>query len=351
MGISVLPPDINESYSTFTVVRESLEKGEPTIRFGLMAIKNIGANIVRKIIDERKKDGPYQNLDDFLRRVQTKDLNKKSLESLIKCGAMDIFGERQTLLDSLDAILSYAKNSQRETLNGQTNLFGILPVTNSPKLKLKESEPAPKKQKLAWEKSLLGMYVSEHPLQEFAPYLEKITIPIREAANKSRGGLTIGGVVTQIQRIITKTQEPMLFVRFEDPSGSIEILVFPTILKKNPEVWQEDKILLVSGRPSSKEGVFKIICEKAQELDLEKIKTASENAPKKINLKIAKLEKSILDKLKTIFKEHPGSYQVCLIIQNHNQTKKIATQTGIDYNPAVVEQIESVLGKDSLERI
>ena len=349
IGIQVLPPDINESYSTFTVVRESLEKKEPTIRFGLMAIKNIGTNIVRKIIDERKKDGPYQNLDDFLRRVQTKDLNKKSLESLIKCGALDNFGERQTLLDNLDAILTYAKNSQRETLNGQTNLFGMLPVTNSPKLKLKESEPASKKQKLAWEKSLLGMYVSEHPLQEYAPYLEKITIPLRKLAAKARGGITVGGVVTQIKRIITKTQEPMLFVRLEDQSGSIEILVFPTTLKEKPEIWQEEKILLVSGRLSSKEGVLKMICEKAQELDLEQLKKVGKNREKIVNLKIAKLEKDILNKLKSIFKEHPGFCQVCLIIQNHNQTKKIATQTSIDPNSVVVGKIEAILGKNSVE--
>lgn len=348
-GIEVLPPDVNESYSTFTVVRESLKKNEPIIRFGLMAVKNIGTNIVRTIIEGREKDGPYQNLDDFLRRVQTKDLNKKSLESLIKCGAMDLFGERQTLLNNLDAILIYAKNSQRETINGQTNLFGMLPVANSPRLKLKESEPVPKKQKLIWEKQLLGMYVSEHPLEEYRSYLDQVAIPIRKLAEKPNKGVMIGGVVNQIQKILTKTQKPMLFVKMEDLSGGIEVLVFPSTLKAKPEIWQEDKILLVSGRLSSKEGALKFICDQAQELNSEQLEAEKKKRDKTVNIKIFQLEKQTLGKLKSVFEEHPGSYQVQLILESQKGAKTIATKTSIEYNQTVIKKIELLVGENAVE--
>jgi DNA polymerase-3 subunit alpha len=348
-GIEVVPPDVNESFSTFTVVKESLGTEQPRIRFGLMAIKNIGTNIVRTIIDERKKDGKYKNLEDFLRRVQTKDLNKKSLESLIKCGAMDDFGNRQTLLDNLESILIYAKNSQRERLNGQTNLFGMLPAEHSPKLKLAESEPVDKKTRLGWEKQLLGMYISEHPLDDFREQLEKTTSPINALSKGLKKNITVGGIITSIKKIITKTKEQMLFVTLEDLTGSVEIIVFPSTLKENPEIWVEDKMLLVTGKVNTKEGIPKLICEKVKDFNTQPASETPARAEKKISVRINSLEKDVLDRLKAVFELHSGEYKVLLVWKNGGNPKTISTKTSIDASEEVVRKIESIVGENMVE--
>jgi DNA polymerase III subunit alpha len=346
-GIEVVPPDVNESFSTFTVVKESLDTDQPRIRFGLRAIKNIGSNIVRTIIDERKKDGQYKNLEDFLRRVQTKNLNKKSLESLIKCGAMEVFGDRQTLLDNLESILIYAKNSQRERLNGQTNLFGLLPAEHSPKLRLNESEPVDKKTRLAWEKQLLGMYISEHPLEEFREQLESQASTIREINSKPKKKVTVGGIITSIKKIITKTNEQMLFVTIEDLTGSMEIIVFPSTLKENHEIWEEDKMLMITGKVSTKDGVPKLICQKVVEFNSQDTTEPAELSEKKITIRITNLEKEMLDNLKEVFEQHNGSYKVILILKNGDDPKTIITKTSIDPNDEVIQKIENIVGKGS----
>ncbi|MFH1534518.1 MAG: DNA polymerase III subunit alpha [Patescibacteria group bacterium] len=350
-GIEVVPPDVNESFSTFTVVKESLQTDQPRIRFGLMAIKNIGTNIVRTIIDERKKDGHYKNLEDFLSRVQTKDLNKKSLESLIKCGAMDAFGDRQTLLDNLESILIYAKNSQRERINGQTNLFGMLPAEHSPKLRLNESDPADKKTRLTWEKQLLGMYISEHPLEEFREQLESQTDSIRELSNHPKKKATVGGIVNVVKKIVTKTKEQMLFVTIEDLTGSMEVLVFPSTLKENQDIWQEDKMLVIAGKVSTKEGALKLICEKVKEFNSQDASESTEQSGKKIVIQIANLEKEMLDTLKEVFEQHVGSHKVFLMWKNGGNQKTIVTKTSIDPNTEVVNKIENIVGKGTVKII
>ncbi|MFH0805099.1 MAG: DNA polymerase III subunit alpha, partial [Patescibacteria group bacterium] len=201
MGTKVLPPDINESFSTFTAVFDPATH-QPTqkIRFGLLAIKNVGENIVRSIIRERKNHGLYQSLEDFLTRVQTKDLNRKSLESLIKSGALDLFGERQQLLSSIDALLNVAKATEAAAANGQSNLFGSLPTANAPTLRLKPAEPAPQKQRLAWEKELLGLYISAHPLREYHDQLQRIATPIGQLQEHLNRGhdVKVGGIITAV---------------------------------------------------------------------------------------------------------------------------------------------------------
>ncbi|MDP3970772.1 MAG: DNA polymerase III subunit alpha, partial [bacterium] len=165
MGITVMPPDINESFSTFTVVKESLS-GKPRIRFGLAAIKNVGQKLVTAIIAERKSGGPFKSIEDLLKRIHQKDLNKKSLESLIKSGSFDGLDESSRLLHNLETLLIYNKQVQSEKASGQTNIFGQLPVENTPQLHFKESGLVDERQKLQWEKELLGLYVSAHPLEK-----------------------------------------------------------------------------------------------------------------------------------------------------------------------------------------
>jgi len=354
MGIKVLPPDINESFSTFTAVFDPATK-LPTkrIRFGLLAIKNVGFNIVKTVIKERKENGPYKSLDDFLRRVQTKDLNKKSLESLTKSGALDQFGERQRMLENMNLLLTYAKSAEKEALNGQSSIFGALPVQHAPSLKLKEVKPATKNQKLTWEKELLGMYISEHPFAEYHQHLNNVTIPVSELPNHAHrpDNVKVSGIITQIQKVITRSNEPMLFVKLEDTTGRVEVLVFPTILKSNPVIWQEEKIVLIEGKVTDKDGVIKLLCNRAQELDLEKIKNNSELS-KKINSIVyinlpPTVKKQTVEQLKDSFSKNPGPYHVHLRINSPQKTKIIATKFCV--GERCFNKIKFLIGEDNIE--
>lgn len=263
MEIRVLPPNINESFKKFTVIRD--EQNKPFIRFGLEAVKNVGEAVVEAIIEERKQSGRFQSLDDLLRRVTHKDLNKKSLESLIKCGAMDELQDRSLMLENVEELLRYGRDLQRASANNQASLFGG--GFSIKLLTLKEGGKSSKKEKLAWEKELLGLYVSEHPLEELKDRFEKLT-PIKSLVAASEGQMVkLGGIIASIHKIVTKTGKPMIFSKIEDLTDRIEVVVFPDMLEKNPTLWQEDNIVLVEGRLNRRDGVPKLICNNAMKLE------------------------------------------------------------------------------------
>mgnify|MGYP001572675804 CR=1 FL=1 len=262
MGMEVLPPDINESLENFTFVEQS------KIRFGLGSIKNVGSNIVYAIIAARKNGGNFSSLNDFVERIQHKDFNKKSLEALIKSGTLDKLGERNQMLENLDMLLEYNRESQKAKSGGQNSLFSLTPEIKLTSLRLKEVNPAAKREKLLWEKELLGLYVTEHPMQE---YMEKLkankVLPLKNLNMDLRNQIvSVGGLVSGIQKVITKSGEPMLFVKLEDINARTEILVFPKVLARNPGLWQEEKVLMIRGRLSDKDGNPKILCEDAIEI-------------------------------------------------------------------------------------
>lgn len=261
MNIEVLPPDVNESDKHFTVVNSA------TLRFGLAAVKNVGENIVQAIIQERNHKGRFASMADFIGRIHHKDLNKKSLESLTRAGALDALAERGQLLANLDQLLEHARALARSQSQGQASLFASLLNDTEASLRLQPALPASKHEKLVWEKELLGLYVSSHPLEDFRERLSRRAVPIARLAVAAMGGrATIGGIVTGMKKILTKTGKPMLFVGLEDLSGKIETVVFPDSLERNPGAWQQDKILLVSGRVSNRDGTLKFLCEAAEEV-------------------------------------------------------------------------------------
>lgn len=267
MGIPVLPPDVNESFGQFTLIKAGAGEKDK-IRFGLESVKNVGTNITQAIIEAREHGEKFSSVSDFAERVQHKDFNKKSVESLTKCGALDALGERNQLLANLELILEYNRESQRSRSGGHINLFSLTPEVKLTSLRLRDAEPASKKEKLVWEKELLGLYVTEHPLRE---YLEKLkakhVLPINELAPTMNNQIvSIGGMVGGIQRKTTKSGDPMLFVKMEDLTGRTEVLVFPKVLARNPGLWQEEKVLAVRGRLSDKDGSPKILCEDAIEI-------------------------------------------------------------------------------------
>jgi len=385
MKLEVLPPDINESFSTFTVVAASLAEGRPRIRFGLLAVKNVGENIVKTVIHERKENGPYKNLEDFLTRVQTKDLNKKSLESLIKCGALDFFGERNQMLHNLDRLLDFTKDLGREAASQQTSLFGMMVTTSGvPTLRLEPALLATKDEKLSWEKEHLGLYISEHPLTELAGNLREFVVAC-SALNQCPPNtkIKIAGVINEVKKVITRSGEPMLFAKIEDVGGSTELLVFPKALKNMNDVFQAGRIIIASGRLSDKDGEMKLICEDAKEINKDNVlkivksfgsannfyttpayatkngvkndfgnNTASsvlESCPKTICLRINSLGAETTQKLKDIFFQYKGDHKVLLSVLSADGRKKIQTDYAVALNDECRRALLRVVGEGNLQ--
>lgn len=266
MNIEVLPPDINESFENFTVVTSSKEPWP--IRFGLASIKNVGINVVEAIIKSRKLNGRFESMEDFLEKAQHKDVNKKSLESLIRCGAFDSLGERNMLLQNLEKLLEYGHEIAKQKITSQNSLFAGTAILGSA-LRLTETEAADKKTKLTWEKELLGLYVTDHPFKDYLEQAAKYSaLPLKELSKSHVGKIVkVGGVISQIQKVMTKTGTPMLFVGLEDTTKKAEILVFHSQLALNPAVWQMEKAIMVKGRVNERDGELKIVCDEAMALD------------------------------------------------------------------------------------
>ena len=263
MGIDVLPPDLNESFSFFSVVPEKNQ-----IRFGLAAIKNVGEGIAEIIIAERKTGGPFTSINDFISRVKSKDLNKKSLESMIKAGVFDQFAERNRLLSNIDVLLEVSRESQRARMMGQRGLFDAQPTGNSISLQLKEAPLANEHDLLLWEKELLGLYVSSHPLKKVQNILKRRALSIALLEQRQRRGqrIRIGGIISSMKKILTKSGKPMMFLNLEDLTDKIEVVIFPSILDRYPGLLRENKIVLVEGRMDRKMGEPKFICEGLEEI-------------------------------------------------------------------------------------
>ena len=262
MNIEVLPPNINESLKNFTVV-----PNENKIRFGLLAVKNVGENIIDNITEEKKLNGPFKSIEDFIQRMATKDLNKKSLEALIKAGAFDKFSERNQLLENIEQLLEWAKEYKKNKINGQKGLFDNSTNKLINHLSLAPAKPASNFLKLTWEKELLGLYVSSHPLNDFKKIFEGKTFPISKIDESTiNKKIKIGGIISQIKKIITKNGNPMLFVKVEDFTAKTEVVVFPSIMDRNPTAFEENKIVFIKGRVDNRSGEIKIVCEDIEEI-------------------------------------------------------------------------------------
>jgi DNA polymerase-3 subunit alpha len=358
LGIKVLPPDVNESFADFTAV---IKKDSESIRFGLRAIKNVGENIVNKIIEERKKAGKYKSLEDLAKRVVTKDFNKKSLEALAKSGALDSIGERKQILENTERILSFSKAEQKAKLQGQKDLFSnLMPNIQKEaalKIRLENVEPATKKERLAWERELLGLYVSDHPLSEYRNYLTAHTVLCHKLQKNCRPNqiVVIGGIISEIKKIITRSGEPMLFAKMEDLTSTVEILVFPSILKENPNLWQTDKILLVKGKISDKDGEVKILAQKVKELETDKVKEWEKQgskvktySPLKITI-IQGANQNLFQELKNILIKSKGKQSVILKIpDSSNNFKEMKTSLSVDYNANLKESLMALIDKGKI---
>lgn len=274
MNIPVLAPNINESFEGFTTVSnrggvgKGITEGGDKIRFGLTTIKNFGEGIATSIIDERKRGGKFKSLADFLDRIKDKNLNKKSLEALIKAGAMDEFGERGLMLSNLENLLTYNKEKNKNGDN-QSSLFGLMTDTSTvPTLRLEPASPATSAEKLTWEKELLGLYISGHPLDKFAEKLSGKDSSIKKICEEAKEGMPVvfGGIVEEAKNIVTKKGDSMLFLKISDLTGSIECVVFPRVLQEFKDFFVPEKCIAIKGKISMRNGTVSVIAEKAKAL-------------------------------------------------------------------------------------
>jgi DNA polymerase III subunit alpha len=359
MGMTVLPPDVNESFQRFSVV-----KGSKTLRFGLLAIKGLGEDMVEELVKERKKNGPYTSMADVARRVPGKAFNKKSLEALIKSGALDRFGERNQLLFNVDAILEFHKRMESEVASGQSNLFAGLSAAPVHELRLKLAPPATKRDVLQWERELLGLYVSEHPFREMAEQLPNYFTPIVNLVNlKKEKKVRCGGILTDAKKIFTKTGDAMIFATLADVTGDVEVVVFPRVLQEHPEIWQTDKLVCVSGRPQEKEGEMKLLAENGfeltpknvEELRMEHPDGFEEEMPKEtvsgsVMLHIrAHLSDTIVHRLRAVCDQKPGPYHVYFRVNESNGPVTIQSPYRIAFDEATVKELEAILGPDTVK--
>jgi DNA polymerase-3 subunit alpha len=275
LGIAVLPPDINRSQANFALERRD---GRAATRFGLQQIKNVGSGAAESLVAEREQNGPFASIEDFCRRANEKSLNKRVLESLVKCGALDDLGGRGTLLMNLDRLVALAQREQKLRDSGQAtmfDLFGDKVATPMPSLELEDS-PVMRAEELAWEKELLGVYVSEHPFKAAAAELSAhVTALCAELSGEASTGddgesttpqvlppqgrdATIAGMVGNTRRLYTKAGKPFCAAEVEDLSGMVEVTVWPELFEQTQDYWIEGNILLMQVRARDRNGRLNI---------------------------------------------------------------------------------------------
>ncbi len=382
MGITVLPPDINESFTNFTAVAETLNTAEPRIRFGLHAVKNVGEGIVKAIIHERKANGAFTTFEDFLLRVRSKELNKKSLESLAKAGAFGQMIDPNTVLYNMDAILQFIKETHQDQDSNQTSLFADSTTGPRYTLRLADVPAVSKKERALWEREYLGLYITEHPIREFARDLNHIVAPcnqLPQIIKQGREAVRIAGVVSMQKRVFTRKGDPMLFARIEDATGGTEVIVFPKKMTELGEVFGQDQLVIVEGRVSDKDGEMKIVVERAAELRTDSLEKTIQDYSGPIRLKQNHWRNTgadqqqqqqpakpaapqpgvfirfhqpptqeLVDQIKAVIGQHAGDMPVRLLVAQGRGWQSIDTPFTVDPTDTVKELLEQIVGERSV---
>ncbi len=264
-GFKILPPDINESNLYFTIVDNQ------TIRFGLGSIKNVGRPLIKFIEEERAKNGPFLSFIDFLKRVDHKDLNKKSLESLIKVGTFDRFFPRDLLIGNIDYILEYLQKIRNFNHNHTKSLFGS--INNNSDLIFKKTKTIDDLEILQWEKELLGVYLSGHPFKKFSDKLNGKVKKISEVLKLAEGvKVGIAGVVSEIKRSLTKKKEPFVYLDVEDLTDRIEVMLFPKVYEQYFEILSEGRIYYLVGSVQRRDNKNILLADLVTEISSNRIK-------------------------------------------------------------------------------
>lgn len=252
MGITVLAPDVNESFVEFAVVPNKSQ-----IRFGLAAVKGVGVGAVEEILRARD-EAKFESIEDFAKRVSVSKFNKKAWESLIKTGGFDRFGDRSDLLYNLESIQGFASKLQKEALSGQTDLFGLLGDTSESVAPTITLQPAPakytEKEQLMWERELMGLYISAHPLDQYVQYFAEQTVPLGKIGKEhDEQKAIVGGLITTFRTIITKNGSKMAFIGLEDKTGETEVIVFPNLFQQIGNQLKQDVAIRIEGTVNARD--------------------------------------------------------------------------------------------------
>lgn len=362
-GIEVLTPDINESYSKFTV------KGN-SIRFGLAAIKNVGFNVVESIVKSRKEKGLFESFEDFVNKIDLSDVNKRAVESLIKSGAFDLFNiYRSKLLAVFEKVIESVASERKRNVDGQISLFSLgdekmeLPTVNYPSIK-----EFTKKNILAMEKEMTGLYISGHPLDEYKESLKVQTSTTIESIFKSyeilnetvsdeieeeimsqvtvhdNDTVILGGILTEVNQKVTRNNSIMAFLKLEDLTGTIEVIVFPKTLDKLRSLIEEDSLVTIKGRVSIKEDELpKLICENIsglEKVDSRKLYIRVDNKQS-----LNKLNKEIKD----IVKDFHGNTPVYVFEAEGKHTFRLSNDKWVELDEILLETLKDKYGIDNVK--
>jgi DNA polymerase-3 subunit alpha len=381
MGLQVLPPDVNESFGEFAVVKE-----KNAIRFGMNAIKNVGQGAVEEIVRAREA-GAFKSIEDFVAAVNLRVVNRKALESLARSGAFDAFDDRSTLLHNMDVILAYGQRLQKEKASGQTDLFGNLvddAATAKPTLKLLPPEHKHNaRELLLWERELLGLYLSQQPLEAFSALLAEKTTPLNVLKPEHDGrAVVIGGSVIEAREITTKNGQKMAFVKVEDEFGDIEAVLFPSAYQQTVGLWERDRIVLIRGKLSTKgrDGnagdEVKILVDDARELTHEqaaayqatgrkarvpkpvkgtkKAKATTSEIPQektpRLYVRLLNSENvGLLSELKAIVDRTSGGHEVVLVLGPDHAKQAVKLPARIEADEAVLADLIALVGADNVK--
>lgn len=344
-GIELLPPDINESLVDFTVVGSK-------IRFGLAAVKNVGRAAIENILETRRKDGPFPSFQDFCDRVDNRQVSKRVIESLIKGGALDSLGaHRAQFLNAVDQCVESAQKRQKDRENGQISLFDLgesVQVLEQTASELPDVPPFAQKQLLAMEKEVLGLYITGHPLKEYENLLkEKVshyTVQLAELPDETN--VVVGGVVTGMRKITTRSGEPMLFAQLEDLMGSVEVILFPRVYKENAAVLKPDAPILVRGRINfnTRDEQTKIIAEKL--VSLENLSENNRTSARGLYIKVpAEAEEQRLGEIQTILRRFSGSNPVYLYFEATKKVILTKQMWWVELDTGVTNELTGLLGE------
>lgn len=334
MGIEVLPPDVNESRESFTAVGDK-------IRFGLAAIKNVGLAAVEAIIDVREKDGSFENFADFCSRLDTRVVNRRVMENLIKGGAFDSLGyHRAQLMAAVEAGLNLAQQSQKEKARGQLSLLDYWgeEARETLSLNIPDIEEYPRSEMLALEKEALGLFISGHPLSEYRRALaEQAGSTIAEARGmEEECSITVGGMFTSIKRITTRKGDPMAFANLEDLTGSIEVVLFPRPYQQHQKMLVNDTAVLVRGKLNPGGEDPKILADE--------IVSLGKRVEGELYIKTDGISREVFTDIKKILKSHPGSSPVFLFNQNEKKLSKTSREFWVELSSPVAIELKRLLG-------
>lgn len=350
MKIAVLPPNINISDLDFSIE-------DTKIRFALSAVKNVGEAAIETILDARIK-GPFTSLSDFMTRVDLQKVNKKTMESLIKSGAMDMFGKRAVLLTVIPEAIEEQHRQKKQTDEGQESLFGdddIMGKKTILSIELPNIEEFSKGELLRFEKDFLGFYLTEHPM---APIIQKLAqivsnkigeITMEEHVGKN---VKIGGIIVQLRNTITKNGgNEMAFGRIEDDTGSIEVVIFPKIYSKSKNLWIKDQVVIIKGKVDDREEKLSLIVDEVEEFhersENEYDGNSNQDEPEAIEISIPQGTKpDVLKKLSELLSQNKGDEDVVLLFEGlKNGSRKIKLPYRINFSKKLEEDIKNLFIK------